>query len=110
MKPQPQLLGVTLFVRSSPESHRFGSLELNVTSEGLLVGVTLHTITEGTCSDPVSNGFSNYRHIQLCRGYTCCVLQGAQGARDLHAKATTDRWRKGLHWREGRSQNTKVLR
>jgi hypothetical protein len=43
-------------VRSSPESHRFGSSGLNLTSEGLLLGASLHTIAEGTYSDPRQSG------------------------------------------------------
>jgi hypothetical protein len=43
-------------VQSSPESHRFGSSELNLASEGLLLGASLRTTVEGTRSDPRQSG------------------------------------------------------
>jgi hypothetical protein len=39
-------------VWSSPESHKFSSSGLNLSSEGLLLGVSLRTILECTRSDP----------------------------------------------------------
>jgi hypothetical protein len=56
MKPQPQLAGVTLLVRSSLESCTFDWSVLNLASEGLLLGASLHTIVEGTSSNPRQSG------------------------------------------------------
>jgi hypothetical protein len=39
------------------KNHRFGSSGLNLAFEELLLGVSLHTLVEGTRSDPRQSGF-----------------------------------------------------
>jgi hypothetical protein len=39
------------------ETHRFDSSGLNIIFEGLLLGVSLCVLVEGTCSDPRQSGF-----------------------------------------------------
>jgi hypothetical protein len=57
MKPQLRLAGAMLLVWSSPESRRFSSSGLNLTSEWLLLGASLCIPVEGTHSYPCQSGF-----------------------------------------------------
>jgi hypothetical protein len=46
-------------------------------------------------------GLQNSQHIRLCKRYVRRVLQGAEGARGLHADARTDRRHEGVPHRAG---------
>jgi hypothetical protein len=45
-------VGVTLFSKELGKDHRFGSSELNLVFEGLLLGASIHLHAKATSSDP----------------------------------------------------------
>jgi hypothetical protein len=52
VKLQPQLTGVMLLAKSSPSDCRFGLKGLNLTSEGLMLGVSLQHHVSDTGGKP----------------------------------------------------------
>jgi hypothetical protein len=83
VKFQPQLAWVTLLVQNSPSDHRFGSTGLNLTFEGLLLGVSLQHHVKGTDSDPRESSMKHvegvhdaFTHLE---GTPLCFLQESRG-------------------------------
>jgi hypothetical protein len=83
------------------KSHRLGSSGLNLTSKGLLLGVSLHILAEGTRSNPRQLGFQIPDTIDHAKGILIvfCRKSKVPGAstRRLRwvdgAKARRRRWR-----------------
>jgi hypothetical protein len=57
VKLQPPTCGGDAFDMELIKNHRFGSSGLNLAFEELLLGASLHTLVEGTRSDPRQSGF-----------------------------------------------------